>query len=273
METGEEGLREACSGRVCVRSSAGCVPALGSQALVQLAWPLLVLLGVPGGEGPSRRGLEKRKPGADGVLGPGRPQPSAACLSGNRRERRGPLESDALPVRVQVGRQPGLRLCLSPVGKVQKVEQLSRVVASRCQSRRFVRPRLASKRSEVYAWKRLGSRLRSWPTVDRCCCRTRSPPPTPRGGTVSSAGQVASGLEGLGSKAPGEEGQGVWTGGRGRSLPAEVGPAATTACLSDRAPPFVCRRCGSLAWGNVRVPPTERNANAAFPPALVSAGN
>ena len=92
-------------------------------------------------------------------------------------------------------------------------------------------------------------------------------------------GRWRSGLEGLGSKAPGEEGQGVWTGGRGaglgrgRSLPAEVGPAATTACLSDRAPPFVCRRCGSLAWGNVRVPPTERNANAAFPPALVSAGN
>lgn len=179
METGEEGLCEACSGRVCVCSSAGCVPALGSQALVQLAWPLLVLLGVPGAEGPSRRGLEKRKPGADRVLGPGRPQPSAAaCLSGNRREGRGPLESDALPVRVQVGRQPGLRLCLSPVGKVQKVEQLSRVVASRCQSRRFVRPRLASKRSEVYAWKRLGSRLRSWPAVDHCCCRTRSPPPT-----------------------------------------------------------------------------------------------
>lgn len=202
---------------------------------MQLAWPLLVLLGVPGGEGPSRRGLEKRKPGADRVLGPGRPQPSAACLSGNRREGRGPLESDALPVRVQVGRQPGLRLCLSPVGKVQKVEQLSRVVASRCQSRRFVRPRLASKRSEVYAWKRLGSRLRSWPTLDRCCSRARSPPhPTPRGGTVSSAWQVAA-REGLGSKAPGEEGQGVWAGGAGGGAGEGAVPASRGGACSDHS--------------------------------------
>lgn len=59
------------------------------------------------------------------------------------------------------------------------------------------------------------------------------PTPSPRGGTVSSAWQVAA-WEGVGSKAPGEEGQGVWTGGGGGAGEGAV-PAGRGGACSDHS--------------------------------------
>ena len=101
------------------------------------------------------------------------------------------------------------------------------------------------------------------------------PPPPPRGGTVSSAWQVAAGREGLGSTAPGEEGQGVWTGGRGWG---GGGPCQQRWGLQRPQPVCLTVRrhlsVGVVApWPGGMCGSPERNANAAFPPALVSAGN
>lgn len=176
------------------------------------------------------------------------------------------MESDGLPVRVQVGGQPYLRFRgqAMPLSCWKSLE--GRAVFARAVASRHLRRRCAA-----------GSGFEEVRGVCAEASGHQTPGPGPQWATAfcSSALWPSRGLPGLGRErclACGRGGprcQGPWGGredgdllplsGPGarhqRSLPGEAGPAATTFCLSDR--PSVRRRLWFLAWGNVWAPPSE----------------